>query len=102
MQESITYIQDVVNALGEFNSKDVKSFSMYDTSELRITLQALRTCFWCKTSAAKAVGVTYRVFDYKCRKYGIVHPFWQSKSEYENIRKLKDIIRNNGNGTHKV
>ncbi len=45
--------------------------------EKDLLLQGLRMCDWIKKDAAKILGVSEQVLDYKIRRFGIKHPRWQ-------------------------
>jgi len=100
IQERATdYTKEAINLLGTINPPDEnKKYSLYDTSEIRITLMALKTCLWSQAMAAKAVGVSPRTFNYKCSKFGISHPFWRADQRYDNVEKLQKLNGANGNG----
>lgn len=45
--------------------------------ERKLVLQALKMTDWVQKDAAKLLGVTERVFNYKIKRFGITHPRWK-------------------------
>jgi len=45
--------------------------------EKKLILQALKMCDWVQKDAAKHLGVSERVLNYKIKRFGITHPRWK-------------------------
>ena len=90
------YEQERIHTLGEIGYNQNLKYNMFETSEIRIILRALKTSMWRQDVAARIIGITPRVMTYKCKKYRITHPFWRYSGAYENIE--KSIERFGGNG----
>ncbi len=45
--------------------------------ERRLVLQSLKMCDWVQKDAAKLLGVSQRVLNYKIKRFGITHPRWK-------------------------
>jgi len=45
--------------------------------ERHLVLQSLKMCDWVQKDAAKLLGVSQRVLNYKVKRFGITHPRWK-------------------------
>ena len=79
--ESVTMIPSVTqpHACAELNPvSDLSSFAdMAHTEEKQKVLSALKQNLWIQKDAAKQLGISPRMLNYKIKKYGLRHPRWR-------------------------
>jgi len=49
--------------------------------EMQSILQALEECLWIQKDAARKLGLSPRVLNYKIKKFGITHPRWRKNKK---------------------
>lgn len=59
---------------------EIISSSMSD-NEMGMIIKALEACLWIQKDAAKILGVSPRVLNYKIKKFNITHPRWRKNKK---------------------
>jgi transcriptional regulator with PAS, ATPase and Fis domain len=79
--ESVTMIPNAtpLHACSEIDSGSTLSSlaNMADTEEKEKVLSALKENLWIQKDAAKKLGISPRMLNYKIKKYGLTHPRWR-------------------------